>query len=208
MKRLHRADMFQWSAFDEARDLDFHGTLIALPTGNVAIDPMPLSDHDAAHIASLGGVGWVNISNADHVRAAGDFQARFGARIGAPAAERGDRAYEGLRIDHWLEDGELLGCGIRVRAMRGSKTPGELAFVTPEGDTVITGDLVRGHHAGALHLLPEPKLSDRAAALASVRALLELPKLRHVVVGDGFSVFHRGREALLELVARETSNEI
>jgi len=192
--------MFQWSAFDAARNVDFHGTLLVLPTGNLVFDPMPLSEHDAAHVASLGGVAWVNISNADHVRAAADFKARFGAQIGAPAAEMLHPAYGGLEVDYWFGGDELLECGVRMVPMAGSKTKGEVAFVMPGGDTIVTGDLVRSHQGGSLNLLPEPKLSDRAAALASVRSLLELPELRHVVVGDGYPVFHLGREALTSLL--------
>ncbi len=203
MRRLHRPDMFQWSSFNEARNVDLHGTLLVLPSGNVAFDPLPLCEHDAAHITELGGVDWVNISNADHVRAAADFKRRFGARIGAPAAERELPAYAELEVDQWFAGDELFECGIQVVPMGGSKTVGEVAFVMPGGDTVVTGDLVRSHHGGALHLLPEAELSDRDAALASVRAMLDLPGLRHVVVGDGYPVFHRGREALGALVGQD-----
>ena len=201
MKALHRQDLYCWSEFDAARDVDFHGTLLTLPTGNIAFDPMPISDHDAAHIAALGGVAWVNISNADHVRAAADFKKRFGARIGAPALERDCAEFVGLQVDHWFAADELLDCGISCLPMRGSKTPGEVAFLLPGGDTIVCGDLVRGQRAGALNLLPAAKLRDRDAALQSVRALLEVETLRHVLVGDGWAVFHRGREALLSAVS-------
>ena len=49
MKRLHRADLFGWSCFDESRNLDFHSVLWVHAGGNVAIDPLPLSPHDRAH---------------------------------------------------------------------------------------------------------------------------------------------------------------
>jgi len=37
MKALHRDDLYGWSTFDTARNLDFHGTLWVRPEGNVVI---------------------------------------------------------------------------------------------------------------------------------------------------------------------------
>ena len=68
MKRLHRTDLYGWSAFDETRNLDFHSVLWVRPGGNVAIDPLPLSPHDRKHLDALGGVAFVVVTNADHVR--------------------------------------------------------------------------------------------------------------------------------------------
>jgi hypothetical protein len=58
MKALHREDLFGWSRFDEARNLDFHSVLWVRPEGNVVVDPLPLSEHDTTHLRSLGGVAW------------------------------------------------------------------------------------------------------------------------------------------------------
>jgi glyoxylase-like metal-dependent hydrolase (beta-lactamase superfamily II) len=55
VKSLHRPDLYSWSAFDEARNVDFHGLCWARPEGNVLVDPMPMSAHDRAHLAALGG---------------------------------------------------------------------------------------------------------------------------------------------------------
>ena len=48
MKRLHRNDIYGWSVFDEGRNIDFHSVLWVRPGGNIAIDPLPLSEHDLA----------------------------------------------------------------------------------------------------------------------------------------------------------------
>ena len=37
MKRLHRADLYGWSRFDEARDIDFHSVLWKRSGGNVVV---------------------------------------------------------------------------------------------------------------------------------------------------------------------------
>ena len=70
MQRPHRPDLYGWSCFDEARDLDFHSVLWVRAPGNVAIDPLPLSAHDAAHRTGLGGVELIVVTHSDRLRAA------------------------------------------------------------------------------------------------------------------------------------------
>jgi hypothetical protein len=197
MKQLHRPDLYSWCVFDQPRNIDFHGVAWIREGGNVLFDPVPMSGHDLAHLESLGGAAWIVVTNSDHVRDAAALAARFGAKIAGPAGER-----EGLGVacDRWLGDGEALVEGLTAIALEGSKTPGELALLL--GDhTLITGDLVRAHAGGRLDLLPDPKLTDKAAAIASVRRLRELGP-DAVLVGDGWPVFRGGREALDGLLAR------
>src|SRR6218665_2904012 len=82
MKALHRKELYGWSVFDEARNLDFHSVLWVRPEGNVVIDPLPLSTHDAAHLRSLGGVAWVVVTNSDHVRTTRELVSALGAKGG------------------------------------------------------------------------------------------------------------------------------
>lgn len=88
--------------------------------------------------------------------------------------------------------------------MHGSKTPGELALVL-EGTTVLTGDLIRSHAAGSLCLLPDGKLTDKPAALASVERIVRLPQVDAVLVGDGWPVFRDGSVRLQEMWAKASS---
>ncbi|MEQ1567739.1 MAG: MBL fold metallo-hydrolase, partial [Myxococcota bacterium] len=170
MKALHRPGLFCWSSFDEARNVDFHGYAAVRPEGTLVIDPLPLSDHDRAHLLSLGAVRWVVVTNSDHTRAAAALAADTGAELCGPAAERDGFP---LPCTRWLADGDTLGEGVSVLALDGSKTPGELAVVL-DGSVLVTGDLVRAHRAGALMLLPDAKLRDREAAVRSVRRLAAL----------------------------------
>lgn len=195
MKRLHRKDMYGWSVFDEGRDIDFHSVLWVRPGGNVAIDPLPLSEHDHAHLERLGGVNTIVITNSDHERASKQLAEATGARIFGPTAERGS-----LTCDVWLGDGDVLVPGLIAVALEGSKTPGELALVLEE-TTLITGDLVRAHEAGRLCLLPEQKLSDKEKAVASLRRLADMPLIETVLTGDGWPVFGAGAQALADLAA-------
>ena len=50
-------------------------------------------------------------------------------------------------------------------------------------------------------MLPDPKLSDKAAACASVKRLAELPGIEAVLVGDGWPAFRDGGKLLRELAA-------
>lgn len=196
MKTLHRSNLFAWSAFNQERNIDFNATLYKRDDGNVLIDPLPLSEHDRKHLEELGGAEWVVITNSDHVRATADIARQFGASVAGPAKEKDDFP---LPCDRWLSDGNEVVAGLIVSEMHGSKTPGELALLL-DGHTLISGDLIRAHRAGTLMLLPDAKLSDREAALASVKRLLMHRSIDAVLVGDGWHVFRDGYDRLEELL--------
>ena len=198
MKLLHRPDLYGWSRFDETRNIDFNSVLWARPDGNVVVDPLALGDHDRAHLAALGGARHVILTNSDHVRDVTALVALTGARVHGPAAER---ATFPVACDAWLADGAEIVPGLTALTLDGSKTPGELALLL-EATTLVTGDLVRAHRGGALDFLPDAKLSDRAAALASLRRLLALSEIDAVLPGDGWPVFRGGHAALSQLARR------
>ena len=195
MKSLHHPDLYAWSAFDEGKNVDFNGTLWVREGGNIAIDPMPMSAHDRAHLDTLGGLAWILMTNSDHTRSGQELAAQTGAKLAAPVAEKDCWPYP---CDAWLGEGDALVPGLQVFEMSGSKTPGELALVIG-GHTLVTGDLIRAHRGGSLMILPDAKLTDRAAAVASVRRLAELDKVEAVLVGDGWPIFRDGASRLREL---------
>ncbi|MGE3724536.1 MAG: hypothetical protein AB7I41_03240 [Candidatus Sericytochromatia bacterium] len=194
MKALHQPAFWGWSVFNPERNLDFHSVLWVRPEGNCAFDPLPLSEHDLAHLQSLGPLSHIFISNSDHLRGAQALAAQTGACLWGPMAEK-----EQLPCHAFLGDGDEPLPGLKVFAFEGSKTPGELAFLI-EGQTLITGDLIRSHRAGQLCLLPDAKLSDKASAQASVRRLAECSQLEAILTGDGWPVFRDGYQVLKELI--------
>ena len=197
MKQLHKPSLFGWSAFDETRNVDFNTTVWIREEGNIVIDPMPMSDHDRAHLQALGGVAWVVMTNSDHIRSAQDVAEIFGAQLAGPAAERSVWPF---LCDAWLQDGDVLVEGLTALTCEGSKTPGELVLRLGS-DTIVTGDLIRAHRAGHLMLLPDPKLSDRDAALRSVARIAAIEEIEAVLVGDGWHLFSGGHNALQALVS-------
>jgi hypothetical protein len=196
MKALHKPNLFSWSVFDESRDVDFHSVFWKTAHGNVAIDPLPLSEHDRRHVEALGGIQDIVITNSDHVRGAVELSAIMGARVWCPALEVDRLGHLGA---HGANDGTQPIAGLEVFELHGSKTPGELALLI-EHHTLVVGDLVRGQRAGRLNLLPDQKLADRGLALASLRRLTEIGSVDAVLVGDGWPVFHGGRHALNALL--------
>ncbi len=199
MKSLHRPDLFGWSRFDESRNVDFNSVAWVRPGGNVLVDPLAISEHDLAHLEAVGGAALVIVTNSDHTRDAQGIAQRLRATLLGPRAERDTFPFT---CERWLGDGDEPVPGLTVLEMEGSKTPGELALVL-EGTTLITGDLVRGHMAGRLNLLPDGKLADRPRAVASIaRIVREYPAIDTVLVGDGWPVFHHGRQSLEALCSR------
>ncbi len=196
MKRLHRRDLWCWSVFNERLDIDFNSFLWTRADGNVVIDPLPMSAHDRAHLAALGGAKWIVITNSDHVRDARALADATGATLAGPAAEREKFP---VACDRWLSEREPI-VDWRVYELDGSKTPGELALLI-DGDTLITGDLVRAHRPASLMMLhPEQGLRDATAARESISRLAVLPHLEAVLVGDGWPLFADCHESLRALV--------
>ena len=197
MKKLHQDNLYCWSSFDESRNIDFHSFLWLRKDGNIAFDPQVLSAHDAKHLESLGGVKTIIVSNSDHIRDAENLSALTGAKIYGPEAEKAN--FE-LACDGWLAGGETLFDDLQIFSLAGSKTPGELAFVIEE-NTLLTADLIRAHAGGSLCLLPDPKLTDKTLAHASVKSLVNNINVDAVLVCDGWPVFRDGQRILEELIS-------
>ncbi len=197
MKSLHRPDLYGWSTFNPARNIDFNGIAWVRPGGNVLVDPVALSNHDWNHLKSLGSVLWIVLTNSEHVRSAKEIADQTYAKIAGPV---GEKDYFPIHCDRWLADGDEVVPGLQVLELHGSKTPGELALLLEE-TTLITGDLVRARKAGSLTILPDEKLLNRKAAVASVQRLAALPNIEAVLVGDGWPVFRDGGDRLQELAA-------
>jgi hypothetical protein len=195
MKSLHRPDLYCWSVFDTQRNVDFNSIAWIRPEGNILIDPLQLSAHDWQHLASLGSVAWVIVTNSDHIRGAQAIAHLTGAKLAGPAAEKDTFP---VQCQHWLAEGDDLIPGLTIFELNGSKTAGELSLLL-EDTTLVTGDLIRAHQAGSLMLLPTDKLQNHAAAISSVKRLAALPQIEAVLVGDGWSIFRDGHQVLVDL---------
>ena len=197
MKLLHQSNLYCWTRFDEDRNIDFHSYLWVRDGGNVIFDPLPLTAHDEDHLKSLGSVSYIIISNSDHIRNAEVLAEQTGAEVWGPAGEKADFP---INCTQWLSEGKKVIDGLDVYALNGSKTEGELAFIV-EGQTLITGDLIRAHSGGKLCMIPDAKLQDVEQAKASVKRIASIKGIDAILTGDGWPVFRNGEQALSELNA-------
>ena len=196
MKLLHKKNLYCWSKFDETRNIDFHSYLWVREHGNIVFDPLPLSHHDLDHLLSLGEVSYILVSNSDHVRDTEKLAATTGAKICGPSAEKDNFP---IQCDFWLDQSSALVDDLEIYVLSGSKTEGELVFLI-ESNTLITGDLIRAHRGGALCLLPDAKLKDKASAIESVKAIGSIPSIDAILPGDGWPVFQNGGRVLQALI--------
>lgn len=174
--------LFMWSAWQPAPNVFFNSFFIEAEGGNLIVDPLPLSEADAAQIDERGGAAWIVITNRDHERDAKAVAERFGAKI---AASEADAPLLGLSVDRTLKDGDEIG-GARVLTFDGLKTAGEIALHFPNKKTALAGDALWGDVAGKLRL--GPKLADSGRAALSLRRLAAT-RIENLLIGDGQCVF-------------------
>jgi uncharacterized cupin superfamily protein len=199
-----------WSVWQPDRNLFFNSFFIESPSsegaasdGNLIVDPLPLSDADAAEIANRGGAAWIAITNRDHERDARAVAARFGAKI---AASELDAPLLSGTVDRLLRDGDSIAGGT-VIALDGLKTPGEFALNFRSHRAVLIGDALWGTPAGALRLMPDEKLADPARAALSLRKVAAaLPE--HLLLGDGASIFGNARGVLWQTLQARTDTYV
>jgi uncharacterized cupin superfamily protein len=192
MQKLAIPNIYMWSRWQPDRNLWFNSHLFVTPEGNVAVDPLTLELSDAEHIAALGGVAWIVVTNRDHLRDALALRERFSARI---ATSQLEAPLLDAPVDRALVDGEELFAGARVIALAAQKTPGEFAIHVRKSATVLVGDALVGAPAGALSLLPDEKYADVTQAILALRRVWALqPEV--LLLGDGASLWYGATRAI------------
>lgn len=198
MKRVMFDDLYTWSVFDEEKQFDFNGFLWVREEGNILIDPVPMSDSDAAQLDELGGAALIVLTNRDHERDAVAFKARTGAQI---VAHEADAPLFELTVDRSVTDGEEIVPDLRVLHLSHGKSPGEIALLWRDSSVAFIGDYVWGHPVGTLVLGAEPKVAEPAQAALQLRKLLLFaPQLDALLLGDGHSILRGARDALIAML--------
>ncbi|MDA1190473.1 MAG: cupin domain-containing protein [Candidatus Poribacteria bacterium] len=204
MKQLFHEDLYSWSTFSEARQLDFNSHLWVRQNGsevgNVVIDPLPLSDGDRRQLDALGGAAFIVITNRDHEREAGALRDTTGAQI---VVHEDDAPLLSVKVDRTVRDGDEIVPWLSVIHLRHGKSPGEIMLHLRDKGVMIGGDLVVGAPMGRLSLIADDKLENPPAAALELRKAL-----RHwfdvLLVGDGASIFTNARERLVECLEART----
>ncbi len=183
-----------WSRWQADRAMFFNSWFVEGEGGNMAVDPLDADTDDLAFIDARG-LAAVVVTNRDHERAAALLAQRYGVPVIAALPDANGMS---VAVARTVAAGETL-FGWLVVGFDGFKTPGEFALFDRASRAAISGDALWGVPAGAVRLMPDEKLADPARAALSARALLALG-VRHLLVGDGMPVFHRGFEALCDML--------
>jgi hypothetical protein len=203
MKNTRLEGLSYWGRYQADRHIDFNGFHWNSPVGGLAIDPMDLDAEGVSGLTERGGVRWILVTNAEHLRATPALKETFGALVLAPTEERQRLGDGAATVDGWFEKtGDLpedLQQVLELYPLRGGKSPMEPALYLKPLQALYFADLVRSHESGRLRLLPDPKIADRAAVLASLRALEGLP-VNAVLLGDGDGIYNGAASALVELL--------
>ncbi len=189
-------DIFTWSWYSEPHGYDFNGYLVRSHDGNLAIDPVPMTDEAVSEIAALG-VARILITNRSHTRAANRLRDATSARTAIHEADADYARAQGAVIDDGLAVGAGIGPFIVVPVP--GKSPGEVAFHWPERRILIVGDAVIGNPPGHLGLLREAVMDDPIRLEESVRGLAALD-FDTLLVGDGVSLLGGAKAELQALV--------
>jgi glyoxylase-like metal-dependent hydrolase (beta-lactamase superfamily II) len=187
--------VFTWPWFSERHGYDFNGYLILLPGGNLAVDPVEMSDEVLEEL-SREGVRRIVLTNRNHFRAAGKLKARTGASVAVHPADAEFVRKNGVPMDEELSHGQKIGPFTVLDAH--GKSPGEIALHWPERKLLLVGDACVGKTPGAFSLLPPKVIDDLAALQESIRRLAKL-EVDAVLVGDGACVLRGGSAALRAL---------
>jgi uncharacterized cupin superfamily protein/glyoxylase-like metal-dependent hydrolase (beta-lactamase superfamily II) len=183
-----------WSRWQADRSMFFNAWFVEGTGGNMVVDPLEPDADDLAYVDARG-LAAVVVTNRDHERAAAAFAQRYGVPVIAALPDANEMS---VPVTRAIVPGETL-FGWRAIGLDGFKTPGEFALFHPPSRSAITGDALWGVPAGAVRLMPDEKLADPARAALSARQLLALG-VRHLLVGDGMPVFHRGWDALADML--------
>jgi hypothetical protein len=203
MKSTRLEGIRYWGQYQPDRRIDFNGFHWQSPAGGVLIDPMPLDGDQLEELRGLGGAAWILVTSKEHLRAAPELREALGARLLAPAEERERLGEAAAEVDGWFSRTEdlppELAQHLEVIPLHGGKSPMEPAFYLKALQALYFADLVRSHASGALRLLPEEKIRDRAEVLVSLREVADLP-VEAVLLGDGDGIYRGAEEALRELL--------
>jgi uncharacterized cupin superfamily protein/glyoxylase-like metal-dependent hydrolase (beta-lactamase superfamily II) len=196
--RLEIPAAWMWSAWQPDRGIVLNSYLFERDGGLVAIDPLPLDDSSTEELERQGGVRTIVVTNRDHERGTQALRDRFNSRVLASAAEA---SLLSLPVDAVFNDGDEVFAGAYALALPNGKTNGEVALHLPDAKAAVIGDALVGAPAGALSVLPEAEVADRAQFIRSLRRLWAM-QLHTLLLCDGQPLFGHADAALSDLMRR------
>jgi glyoxylase-like metal-dependent hydrolase (beta-lactamase superfamily II) len=199
--------IFTWGSTYADRPWDLNGYAIKLGAETILVDPPALEKRNWPKLDALKPITKIVLTNRDHVRDAELFRARYGARLVASREEVAQLAP--LAIEENVREGDLIARVLRVIHLPG-KSPGEIglhlesthhALAREIGGILLLGDAIIGHPPGALGLIPEHKLDNRAQLQRSLCKLLDYD-FEVLLLCDGHPVLTGGKQKVAEFLSR------
>ena len=190
------ADLFIWQAYDRAAKSDLFSSAIVTRNGIFVVDPIPLRKAPFAQLHQEGVIAGVVITNANHLRASGQFAERFSVPIFAHRAAFPDTM---PRQFSELADGEKICDELHVIGIDGA-APGEIALHCTSGDgTLIMGDALINFQPYGFTFLPGKYCSNEKEMRRSLRKLLTC-KTQRMLFAHGLPILSRASDRLRQLL--------
>ena len=190
--------------------------LIIREDGVVAVDAGEPGNEEKVvrYVSSLGlgrdSIKLIIVTHAhyDHVGALAKLRELTGAKVAAHEDEvpylRGERSLHGyvpepVEVDVRLRGGEVLGDLLIIHTP--GHTPGSICVLHKESGALFIGDLAH-EEGGILHEIPTQYSLNPEMNRESIRSLLDVAGIKHVLPSHGNPIIGRGYEALKDLVSR------
>lgn len=196
MKKLTQ-DIYQWSVFNEEKDLNFNGLYIQTPEGAILIDPPPMSEEDVAEVESLGVPHAIYLTNKHHTRGTEEHEKRWPLDVIVP---EDDVSLMEIAHDGTYTHGDFILEVLQAIHIPHAKTPGECAFYWPQKKVLIIGDAFVSKDSG-LAMLPDDKFKDPNLAREGLRVLKGLD-YNILLPGDGAPLLENAAPQVEEFIDR------
>ena len=162
------ADLFIWQAYDRAAKSDLFSSAIVTRNGIFVVDPIPLRKAPFAQLHQEGVIAGVVITNANHLRASGQFAKQFSVPIFARRDAFPDKTPDEFTS---VADGEEICDELRVIGIEGAG-PGEIALYHPaDNGTLIVGDALINFEPYGFTFRPGKYCSNEKEMRRSLRKL-------------------------------------
>lgn len=185
--------IFEWSWYSTEKGYDFNGHLVVSGKERVLIDPPPMTPEEEEQVKEMGPLAAILITNVHHTREASKYRNVFGTKVLVP-----EKDAQGIDMEHaaTFRSGDFLPAGLEALGVPNNKSAGETAlYLARNGGIWILGDALIGNPKGNLSLMTADKYKDISKAKEGIRVLLGRD-FSAVLVGDGVSLLHGGRQAL------------
>ena len=189
-------NIYCWNAFNEEKNVNFNGYLIACGDQTLVVDPPAHAVSDELFLEKkLGRTPTLAVvTNRHHLRDVQWWMERFAIPLAMHESETNDYEFEVARP---LRAGERVAPGCTVVSLPG-KTEGEIGlYLEANGGSLLVGDALIADPFGALRFVPEAKIQDRGRLIASLQALRGL-SFQRLLPGDGEPLLTGAKETVVK----------